>query len=211
MNLDGGDDLVVPTYIDVFSGGGGLSIGMENAGFRCLLAIDIEELAVTNYNHNLRDKVAVEYNIRELNKNKIIELINEKNPNLKKINVNAVVGGPICKGFSSDGNRDVMDERNSLVDEFFRIVDEMKPDYFLMENVKGILSMYRPDGKKLVTEWIEETVNKMGYNLKYKLLYSHHYGDPQKRPRVFFVGWKEGVVAPKNFLQHQHIARTWMF
>ena len=179
----------LPIFIDLFAGCGGLSLGFEQAGFKCILAIDKEQEMVDTYNHNREDKVAVVMDVYDFNKAVLIEKTD-------KDHVAAVIGGPSCQGYSLAGKRNTMDPRNSMVDEFYRVVEDIKPRYFVMENVPGILSMLRPGGRISVVEWIEHRAKQMGYCMRWKKLLAHHYGVGQSRSRIFFVGWKAGESAP---------------
>jgi DNA (cytosine-5)-methyltransferase 1 len=183
----------LPLLVDLFCGAGGLSLGFEQAGFECVLAIDHEQEMVDTYNHNRERKVAVVMDARDVTKALVMHKAGGKAPD-------AVIGGFPCQGYSLAGKRNTMDPRNSMVDEFFRIIEDVRPRYFVGENVPGILSMMRPDRKSSVVEWIEHRVRRMGYGMRWKKLMAHHYGVGQARPRIFFVGWdldeKAGASAP---------------
>lgn len=186
------------TYIEFFSGAGGMSVGLKRAKMKCLLAVDINPLAVENYNNYFKEGNSIVADIMGIDKKFVEDFLEERRDCL--MDLLAVVGGPPCQGFSMDGYRNVMDERNSLVGEFLRIVAEIKPRYFLMENVVGILSMLRPverEGmpQERVVDWIGRRIKQAGYQYKMAKIHSHHYGDPQKRARVIFAGWRNGTSA----------------
>lgn len=164
-----------------------MSLGFERAGFTCKVSVDSWKEAVENYNHNRKRKVAVVMDVKDF--------INSIKPD-GKMHATVLVGGPPCQGYSLAGKRNVMDPRNSMVDEYLRAIDIIRPLCFVMENVVGIRSMERPEGKTKVIRWIEKEVRRIGYKVKWKLLYAHWYGIPQARPRIFFLGWKDGVHPP---------------
>ena len=104
--------------------------------------------------------------------------------------VEGIIGGPPCIGFSSVGNRKPDDPRNMLVFFFIKWVEYFKPSFFVMENVKGILSM----GKGQVVEKIKKMYNDIGYKSKMQVLLAAEYGVPQLRERVFFIGTKDDRI-----------------
>jgi DNA (cytosine-5)-methyltransferase 1 len=183
-------------FIELFAGVGGMSVGFESAGFECILAVDIWKDAIDNFNHNREKKVGRVIDISLLDKEMIKEITGMET-------IPLVTGGPPCQGISNAGNRDIMDHRNFMIDEFYRVIKEVSPEYFVMENVAGIISMKRPESKEFpdkivnIVDWIKKRVRKIGYELKFGKLYAHWYGVGQARPRVFFVGWKPGNPVPK--------------
>lgn len=168
--------------VDVFCGAGGLSTGFREAGFNIILGIDFDKNAIQTYKHNHPETIAVTENITALKKEKIRELIGNSD-------VDMVIGGPPCQGFSLAGKRDPKDPRNSLFMDFLRIVSELKPKFFVMENVPGLLSMKTSDGRS-VFEIIESESNAKGYFIHKHLLNAWEHGIPQKRKRVFIIGSK---------------------
>lgn len=166
--------------IDLFCGAGGFSLGFELEGFESILAIDKWKDAVDTYNFNRKDNKALNIDIHDYTDEMIYELIS-------KDKVCGIIGGPPCQGFSLVGKRDTSDERNSLYLEYFRFVKCSQPEFFILENVKGLLSMenglYKSD--------IVERFSNLGYNVSFKLLKASDYGVPQLRERVFFIGLKK--------------------
>jgi DNA (cytosine-5)-methyltransferase 1 len=104
--------------------------------------------------------------------------------------VEGIIGGPPCIGFSTVGNRNPDDPRNMLVFFFIKWVEYFKPSFFVMENVKGILTM----GKGQVVETIKKMYNDIGYKCKLLVLLAAEYGVPQLRERIFFIGTKNNSV-----------------
>lgn len=163
--------------IDLFCGAGGFSLGFEQLNFESILAIDKWDDAVNTYNFNHKSKVALS-----------IDIHNYSNDMIKKIccenNITGIIGGPPCQGFSLVGKRQQGDSRNSLYLEYVRFVETIQPDFFILENVKGLLSMegglYKDD--------IISRFGQIGYNVNYRILKASDYGVPQSRERVFFIG-----------------------
>lgn len=169
------------TIIDLFSGCGGLSLGFEMAGFDVKLAIDNWEDALVTYRYNHKNTKTLNADLLNLDPAKV-----EKDFDLHDIDV--IIGGPPCQGFSVAGKRIIDDDRNKLYKSFVRFVDYFKPKAFVMENVPNILSI----GNGAVKEAIISDFSKLGYNVQYKVLTASDYGVPQNRRRAIFVGLKDG-------------------
>jgi len=165
--------------IDLFCGCGGFSLGFEQAGFKVKMGIDLWADATTTYKHNFRDAVVLNNDIKNISGDKILKALN-----LSKDEVDVVIGGPPCQGFSVSGKRDENDPRNVLYKSFVQIVGHIKPKIFVMENVPGIIRLF--EGKVLKN--VLEDFSELGYDVSYKILSSDNYGVPQQRRRVFFVG-----------------------
>lgn len=184
--------------IDLFAGCGGLSLGFEMAGFNIPLAIEKDEWASETYKKNhLSTKVLT---------GDITQIVNLENLlSEKDLPIDGIIGGPPCQGFSLSGNRDKNDPRNSLFMEFVRFVKYFKPKFFVMENVRGILSMKTKDSKS-VKDLILSEYNTAGYNVKICQLNAAEYGVPQSRLRIVFIGirkdipFKEENIGPTPFL-----------
>ena len=167
--------------IDLFSGCGGMSLGFELSGAKVVLANEIDEWAADTYEHNHPGTLLLRRDIRT------IERWDKFVPSNKGVIVDGVVGGPPCQGFSLSGNRDRNDPRNSLFMEFLRCVKHFKPSFFLMENVKGILSM-KTEKRDKVIDIILDEFYQAGYRTTYSILNSAWFGVPQLRERVFVIG-----------------------
>lgn len=161
--------------VSLFCGAGGLDMGFENAGFKTIWANDILPEACETH-RNWSDSEVICEDIRNIDVSTI--------PQAK-----VVVGGFPCQGFSLAGPRKVDDSRNVLYKFFVEVVDRLKPDVFVAENVKGILTL--GDGS-IIKAIIAEFADK-GYTVTYKLLNAADYGVPQDRMRVIIVGVKEGL------------------
>ncbi|KKQ04381.1 MAG: Cytosine-specific methyltransferase [Candidatus Moranbacteria bacterium GW2011_GWE1_36_7] len=174
-----------PTYVDLFSGSGGLSLGFERAGFRNVFSLDFEESFCKTYRRNFPKHVLVEKDISKLTKNEILKIVG-------KDDIDVIVGGPPCQGFSIAGNIGRMfldDPRNQLFKEFARVVDIVRPNFFVMENVARLYTHNKGKTKNAIIA----NFNKMGYFVECKILNSADFGVPQVRKRVIFIGSKKNT------------------
>ena len=176
-------------FIDLFSGAGGLSCGLVMAGLIPIASVEIMPQAVATYERNFiknkgfKEKVETR-DIREQSvKEKLYEAVADKK-------VDVIVGGFPCQGFSMSGYRVVDDPRNSLYKEMKDIVEHIKPDFVVMENVEGLRSML--NGK--VEEKIINDYKEIGYDINITVLNSADYYTPQTRHRVIFIGNRVGVT-----------------
>lgn len=163
--------------IDLFSGAGGLSLGFEMAGFSSVLAIDKWADAIITYNENRKNKCGTTLDIHDFSNEQLLEYKN-------KYKIEGIIGGPPCQGFSLVGTRQTNDPRNSLYIEYVRFVSVIKPNFFVLENVPGLLSMENGKYKNDIINRFSE----LGYNVNYAILKASDYGVPQSRKRVFFIG-----------------------
>ncbi len=170
--------------IDLFSGAGGLSLGFEMANFHVGLAIELEENYYNAYKLNHPETLCLNRDITELDCGEILDKF------VKNIEISGIIGGPPCMGFSTVGNRRPDDPRNTLIYYFIQWVNYFKPQFFVMENVPGILSM----SKGKVVEKVIELYSEIGYSCKMEVLLAADYGVPQLRRRVFFIGTPEDSV-----------------
>ncbi len=170
------------TFIDLFAGCGGLSLGFEQAGFESLIAIDNWQDALTTYAYNRENAKTLCADLLTLNS---IEV--EANIGTKEVDV--IIGGPPCQGFSVAGKRIIEDERNQLYKSFVAMVDYFRPKAFVMENVPNILTM----GEGIIKKAIMEDFSRLGYNVVSNVLLASDYGVPQNRRRAFFVGIQDDM------------------
>jgi DNA (cytosine-5)-methyltransferase 1 len=171
--------------ISLFSGMGGLDLGMKKAGIKILVHIDRNPFCIETLKKNWKKDMVLHEDISKLSSEKIL-----KTCGVKKSDIDLVVGGPSCQPFSrsNEGKRKgTKDARGLMIFEFERIVREIKPKAFIMENVMGLLSSNKgKDFKKLLNFY-----KKLNYNVFYKVLNAAEYGVPQKRKRLFLVGFRE--------------------
>lgn len=165
------------TFVDLFSGSGGLTLGLHRAGWTALAAIDRWPDAVATYRLNFPDHTCLRDEVEALSTKRLTALVPER--------PDWVVGGPPCQGFSTVGRRERDDPRNRLVEEFHKVVDFLRPRGFLIENVTGLRDM----------QFVDEIValfEPSGYKVTPFVIAAADYGVPQLRRRIFFVGDLEG-------------------
>ena len=129
--------------IDLFSGCGGLSYGFEMSGFDILLGIDNWDDSLETFKHNHKNSEILCTDLSKIDAKSIKNKINNQD-------VDIIVGGPPCQGFSLAGKRNSKDDRNKLVMDYVRIVKNLKPKFFVMENVLGLLSMKDYSGNLVI-------------------------------------------------------------
>jgi len=186
--------------ISLFAGGGGLSLGVERAGFETVFATDIEGSSRQTFERNSPDVTFWEGDIRRLTQDHLKKFLAGRR-------IDLVVGGPPCQGFSTLGDQNPSDARNGLFWCFKRVVEWVKPSCFLMENVNYLRTQY---GGRYEQE-IVEAFEALGYTVSVTTLNSADYGVPQIRKRVFFFGtlltspfvWPEPTHGPgKKAYEH---------
>jgi len=192
-------------FIDLFSGAGGLSCGMVMAGYTPIGSVEIMEQAVSTYRHNFVEKKGFKENVetRDIRDEKVK---NELYKSVKDKEVDVIVGGFPCQGFSMAGNRIVTDDRNTLYLDMLEIVNHLKPKVVVMENVPGLRSML--GGK--VEEKIINDFESIGYKINVAVLNAADYYTPQTRRRVIFIGNRIGKTNyhPKPLLQEKDYITT---
>ena len=122
------------TYIDLFAGAGGLSLGFDNAGFKNLFSVEFDKTYANTYMKNFSDHNMIVDDIKNIDDKKIKSLVG-------KNRVDIIIGGPPCQGFSIAGNigrNFIDDDRNKLYREYFRILEEVNPKFFVIENLLGL-------------------------------------------------------------------------
>ena len=209
----------IPTFIDLFAGCGGLSLGLEKAGFFPLYVNELNKDALETYLIN-RDKHFphlrnnfFSQDIKEVVKDKQFftnlfkELKKEFGRDFKKDRVDLVTGGPPCQGFSGIGIRrsySVDKEQlpsNHLYQDMAFFIHKIQPKMFLFENVEGLIrSRWTKSGTKgEIFKDVLDTFKKLkGYEVKSRLVYAKDYGVPQNRPRILIIGIKKALLKNKN-------------
>ena len=168
--------------IDLFAGCGGMSLGFELANYNILFALEKDDWASETYAFNSPTTPLIAKDITSIDK--------PQNVLLKDMEVDGIIGGPPCQGFSLSGDRDPKDPRNSLFMDYLRFVNVFKPKFFVLENVPGILSSKTRE-KDFVHKLIKFEAEKIGYKLHFFTLNASHFGVPQTRNRVFFIGLRD--------------------
>lgn len=176
-----------PRCLDFFCGIGGLTIGMDRAGIDTIGGIDSWELAGKTFEQNL-DLPCLVSDLKETTVEEI-----ERSFGIRSEEIDVIVGGPPCQGFSTVGKRDIDDPRNQLWKHYRDLVDEIRPFYIVIENVEGMIV----DNDGVVKENVIDAFNEIGYQMKAKVLKSAKYGVPQFRKRSIFLGWLDGVSEVK--------------
>lgn len=183
------------TTIDLFCGAGGITEGFRRAGFRCLYGNDIDAWAIKTFQENHPKAIADCRPVEKVNPKEI-----RRKLGLKKGGLTILVGGPPCQGFSINAPERFLDDpRNALFLYFMKFLGEFLPDFLLLENVPGMLSL--ADGKVFQQILIE--IEKLGYYVSAKILFAAHYGVPQERWRLIILGSRKAPSpehpAPSHF------------
>ncbi len=166
-----------PVAYALFAGAGGLHLGMENAGFDVAVATDFEKAAGETHAKNWPNLPFLVEDIRKVSGKQLLDLAGGRKPDI-------IVGGPPCQGFSTLGDKLSADPRNKLFEAYARIVDELKPEVIVIENVKAITTMYGGQ----YTKFIINTFNELGYEMYQTVVDAADYGVPQHRLRAVFIG-----------------------
>ncbi len=176
-------------FIDVFSGAGGLSCGLELAGLECALGVDFNQHAINTFEKNHKHAKSYCGDITKLTNKEITRLLDGKD-------INLVVGGPPCQGFSTVGPGNPEDDRNRLFLEFVRIVKHTQPEFVIVENVTGLLA--KKNEKTLRA--IFKKFGDLGYNMDVQVMSAEQFGVPEKRRRTIFIGSRvnEKITFPKK-------------
>ena len=184
--------------VDLFSGCGGLSFGFEDAGYECIVGVDIDQPALNTFSYNHPHATALNLDLSQDDSiDKIIASIDGRN-------VEVIVAGPPCQGFSLTGPRDENDKRNKLFYSVFKLAEKVKPKFIVIENVPGIATLYNGRAKAAILEEFE----RLGYSSSEKLIYAPDYGVPQIRKRMFFIGKLNGK--PFEFPEPSHTVDSYV-
>jgi len=178
-----------PICVDLFAGVGGFSLGMEQAGFDVVAAVEYDPIHAATHKLNFPEAAVICDDIRKLTGDKI-----RQSAKIGDAPIDAVVGGPPCQGFSLIGHRVLTDPRNELVFHYLRIVNELRPRVFAFENVSGMATGAHHG---LLDELIEG-FSKIGYRVRlpYRILNTKDYGVPQARRRLILLGARLDVKKP---------------
>ena len=178
-----------PRVISTFSGCGGASMGYHLAGYDVLLACEIDQHAVDTYKLNFPDTEVYHGDIHDLTGEEIFKLTG-----LKKGELELFDGSPPCQGFSMSGKREFCDPKNQLYHEYIRLLRELEPKTFVMENVRGLVQ-----GKmKLIFKDILTQLKQSGYDVQVKLMNAMYYNCATNRERVIFIGVRKDLGIPAS-------------
>lgn len=164
------------TFIDLFAGAGGLSLGLTRAGLTPVYAQDVWSDAVQTYKRNLPGHSVECGDVADLSPSRLSKVVPDR--------PNWVVGGPPCQGYSTVGKRDRNDQRNRLFEHFRSVVKYLRPNGFVVENVLGLKDMR-------FEEEVADAFRGIGYSVKWQVVSAADHGVPQLRRRVLFIGSRE--------------------
>lgn len=169
--------------VDLFSGAGGMSVGASWSGISTIYAVEIDEYAALTYKNNHPDTNVINKDVRSIDPMSFAAL--DRSDGI------VVYGGPPCQGFSTSNqkNRDAVNPNNWLFKEYLRLVETIKPDWVVFENVKGMLETE----SGFFLESILNGIGELGYEVSHFILNSADYGVPQRRNRLFVVGSLHGI------------------
>lgn len=175
-----------PLAVDLFAGAGGMSLGIEQAGFDVACAVEYNPIHAATHLFNMPETAMIVDSVVGLDSDRIRQHLNSRRLDL-------LTGGPPCQGFSTIGRKSLDDDRNRLVVEFARLVGELRPRYFVMENVKG-LTLGR---NHAFLDEVVKAFEAKGYNvLPWRVLNAADHGVPQQRERLILIGYAAGETAP---------------
>ena len=181
--MNGVDIVKNPKGISFFCGAGGCSLGFKQAGYSILYANDKDSAAITTYKNNFPDAICSNEDIDEVDFENVLRKIG-----MHPGELDILIGGPPCQGFSTAGPRFWDDPRNHLLKSYVRALKAIQPKWFLMENVEGLLTsnngIYIYEAAKAFID--------LGYFIRIEKIYSQEYGIPQRRKRVLIVGNRLG-------------------
>ncbi len=175
---------MINTVISLFCGAGGCSLGFKQAGYEILFATDVDKVAGETYLANFSDTRFLREDINNLDFRSILSMCK-----IAPGQLDILVGGPPCQGFSTAGTRFWDDPRNKLLRSYVEALRTIKPKWFLMENVEGLLTAKNG-------EYLHEAIKafvSLGYSIRVEKIYAHEYGIPQRRKRVLIVGNRIGI------------------
>ena len=190
-----------PIAVDLFAGAGGLSLGLEQAGFEIAAAVEYDPIHAAVHEFNFPQGKTFCADVSKISGAKIRE-----GSEIGDREIHLVAGGPPCQGISMIGRRAIDDPRNALLKEFVRIVLELKPRYFLMENVAGLMVGTH---RQLLDEVVElfEASGQYDVVTPVRVLQAADYGTPQSRRRMILLGARKGVALP-SYPEATHTPRT---
>jgi DNA (cytosine-5)-methyltransferase 1 len=199
------------TFVDLFAGCGGLSLGLQRAGWQLRFAVEAHPDAFSTYRTNLIDRVATNvswpdwlpktpHDVRELiaaYRRELSELAGE---------VELVVGGPPCQGFSSNGRRKTGDPRNQMVVSYLDLISLLVPNVVLLENVRGFTSLARTE-EETFAEYVARSLRELGYDIWTQIITASDFGVPQRRPRFFLIAVRSGLLCGVDPFERLRVLR----
>ncbi|MBI2439380.1 MAG: DNA cytosine methyltransferase [Candidatus Moranbacteria bacterium] len=178
-----------PTVISLYSGAGGLDVGLEQAGFDVRVALDFDHDSCETLRTNFKHSAVIEGDVTKITSQEIL-----KNGGLKKGEVDLLVGGPPCQPFSKsafwNGSKGLKDPRAVTLHEYIRILKDSKPKAFILENVFGLAYKNNQDAFTLLREGFKQ----LGYEINWQVINTASYGIPQIRQRLIILGSRIGRI-----------------
>lgn len=168
--------------VDLFSGAGGLSLGLERAGIKSVIANEVEADFAKTHSLNFPSCKMINKSIYD------VDFIAEVDSLGLSGRIDLVAGGPPCQGFSTVGKKDAADPRNSLFVQFLRVVEEVSPRFVLFENVAGFKRLYKGEMYKKTVEGLD----RLGFDCVSSVLNAKDFGAPQSRERTIILAWRRG-------------------
>ncbi len=206
------------SYLDLFAGCGGISIGLERAGGELVTAVEKSEMAGETFYRNFLEpssagrswedhlSMSVEDQARSglvvgpledvLKSNQVIEAWAAQD-------IDVIVGGPPCQGFSLAGRRNASDVRNSLPWQFLDVVQKIEPRIVVMENVVGMGHRFQGDEDSVFTQ-LRKALSNLGYSVRGLQINAHHYGAPQNRPRLMLIALRDDMAKLLPGFESEH-------
>ena len=178
--------------LDLFAGAGGMTVGFQRAGIETIGAIEVDRFAAETFAYNFPETPVYHRDIYSFSNEEIAE---------KFSGVDIIDGGPPCQGFSVAGPTQygIIDKRNTLIMEFFRFINVLRPKFCVLENVKGILTGKMNASQKALTTYISK-MEKIGYKSKVYILQAADFGVPQYRERVIVLSNRVNVTMPDKIM-----------
>ena len=174
--------------ISLFSGCGGLDLGFERAGFNIPVANEFDRTICPTFKANHPDTKLLEGDVRKITKEEVGQYIDGE--------VDGIIGGPPCQSWSEAGSlRGMEDERGQLFLDYIRILKEFKPNFFLAENVSGMLAYRHSEAVQNILKLLKDT----GYDVSLTLVNAKNYGIAQDRKRVFYIGFRKDLKIKFKF------------
>lgn len=194
-------DVRRPLAVDLFAGAGGLSLGLEQAGYEIAAAVEYDPIHAAVHEFNFAHGKTFCADVSKISGAQI-----RQDSEIGDREIQLVAGGPPCQGISMIGRRAIDDPRNTLLKEFVRVVLELKPRYFLMENVAGLMVGKH---RQLLDEVVEMFEASEEYDVltPVKVLQAADYGTPQSRRRMILLGARKGLALPA-YPEATHTPRT---
>lgn len=192
------------TCVDLFCGAGGFSKGFLDAGYNVVLGVDFDDAALKTFQRNHGNTCAMKLDLFDSNNiEKIVQYLN----NIGIEDLDVLIGGPPCQGFSYAGKMEIDDERNFLYLAMVKLTEQLKPKAVLLENVLAMVEAHGGIGAKRIID----DFSKIGYKMTCKVLFAPDYGVPQIRKRVFFVGLRDADQSfefPEAVVEATHYVTT---